>query len=159
MIEALGVDHLLLPSLVNRALAANDRVKYLLTLLQTARAAADGATEITNLREERLASGVDDAELDRVVGRQHPRAHGFYRVPGAERLGRQAIAEARTMLAPLTAADARAARTLGERVEAISAALTAQGDLIGSEEITLLSAGRWGGGDSLHLVVMDAHRS
>ncbi len=28
MIEALGEDHLLLPGLVRRALAANDRVKY-----------------------------------------------------------------------------------------------------------------------------------
>jgi len=158
MIEALGVDDLLLPSLVNRALAANDRVKYLLTLLQTARAAADGATEITNLHEERLASGVDEAQLDRVVGGSIREPNGFYRVPGAERLGRQAIAEARTILAPLTAADARAARTLAERVEAISAALTAQRDLISSEEITLLSAGRGAGGDSLHLVVMDAHR-
>ena len=58
MIEALGERQLLLPGLVRRALAANDRAKYLLTLLQTARAAADGIDGVTSLREERIASGI-----------------------------------------------------------------------------------------------------
>lgn len=123
MIEALGEDHLRLPGLVARALAANDQVKYLLTLLQTARAAADDATVATSLREERLASG-----------------------------------EARAMLAPLTAAHMPAARELAERIDTVSASLSVRGDLISSGDVALLSAGRGRRGDSLHLVVMEAHR-
>jgi len=38
IIDSLGEQQLLLPSRVNSALAANDRAKYLLTLLQAARA-------------------------------------------------------------------------------------------------------------------------
>ena len=52
-IEALGESRLLLPGLVVGALGANDRVKYLLKLMQTACAAADGAVGVTSLRDER----------------------------------------------------------------------------------------------------------
>ena len=41
IIDALGEQSLLLPEQVNRALAANDRVKYLFTLLQAATQHAD----------------------------------------------------------------------------------------------------------------------
>src|SRR5208282_6850665 len=68
MVEALGEQRLLLPELISGALAANERVKYLLTLLQTARSAADGVAGLGDLGEERLASGVQDSALDRVVG-------------------------------------------------------------------------------------------
>ena len=158
MIAALGEDHLLLPGLVAGALAANDRVKYLLTLLQTARAAADGAIGMTSLHEERMACGVDDVGLDRVVGGSAREPDGCYRIPGAEALARRAIDEAQRMLAPLDAAGVSAARDLGERVAAVSAALSLEGDLVDSEDVVRLTAGRGGDGNSLHLVVMDAHR-
>lgn len=58
---------MLLPDLVSPALSANDRVKYLLTLLQSARAAADGDANVPDLHEDRVASGVSDLALDRVV--------------------------------------------------------------------------------------------
>lgn len=67
MIATLGEKALLLPDLVSRALSANDRVKYLLTLLQSARAAADGDANVSDLHEDRVASGVSDLALDRVV--------------------------------------------------------------------------------------------
>ena len=41
VIDALGLDPLLLPGLVNAALEANDRAKYLLSLVQQAKAHAD----------------------------------------------------------------------------------------------------------------------
>ena len=72
IIELLGEGELLLPDLVRGALDANDRVKFLLTLLQTARVAAEHGGDTPDLREERLMSGVDDAALDRVVGESSP---------------------------------------------------------------------------------------
>ncbi len=159
IIEVLGETELLLPQLAADALLANDRVKYLLSLIQAARSAADGAESTGSLREERLASGVEDAELDRVVAQSSREADGRYRIAGAEALARRAIEELRTMLIPLEAAGAPAARELGERAESISQALSAKRDLIEPRDIVLLTAGsRRGGGDSLHLVVMDAHR-
>jgi pyruvate, orthophosphate dikinase len=158
MIEALGEGHLLLPGLVADALAANDRVKYRLTLLQAARTAADGATGVTSLREERLACGIDDPQLDRVVAASAREGDGFYRVPGAQEISERAIDEARRMLAPLDAAGVAATAELSQRVDEVSAALTVAGDLIASDDLVLLTAGRDGDADSLHLVVMDAHR-
>jgi len=158
VIEALGERRLLLPGLVATALQANDRVKYLLTLLQTARSAADGAVGETNLRAERLASGLNDSSLDRVVGVSAAEGDGRYRIPGAERLVLGAIEEVQRMLAPLEAADATAAGDLSRRAQTVSAALGVTGDLISGEDITRLTAAGTCDADSLHAVVVDAHK-
>lgn len=157
MIEVLGEQQLLLPALVASALGANDRVKYLLTLIQTARTAADGATGVTDLREERLACGVGDVGLDRVVAQSTRQPDGRYRIAGVETLARRAVQELATMLAPLNAAGVPAAQRLGERAAEVAAQLGVHGDVIDAEDIARLTAGR-GEGARLHLVVMDAHR-
>jgi pyruvate, orthophosphate dikinase len=161
MIEALGERQLLLPALVGRALAANDRVKYLLALLQAAAATADGAVGQGNLREERLASGVDQPQLDRVVDGSLRDGPASYRIPEAELIVGAALDAVRTMLVPLEVAELSAAGELRQRLATISGALAASGDLVATAQLKLLTAGRRGGPDeqdSLHLVVMDAHR-
>lgn len=159
MIEVLGETQLLLPRLVAAGLAANDRVKYRLTLFQAARAAADGAGPGTDLRDERLASGVDCTELDQVVAVSRREPDGRYRIPGASALGAAAVEEVAAMLAPLRAAAVPAAPGLVERLRAVSAEIQTDGDLIGGEEIGWLTAGPGQDHDSLHLVVLDAHRA
>lgn len=156
IIRELGEGELLLPELVRRALAANDRVKYLLTLLQAARSAADGARAV-DLHEERLASGVEDPTLDRVVADSTRAGDGGYRMPCAERLTRQALAEVETMLAPLLASGASAAEDLRGRLAALGEALQVTGDTIGAAELARLTAASHER-DSLHLLVVDAHR-
>lgn len=158
MIRLLGEERLLLPSLISSALEANERVKYLLALVQAARTAADGATRIGNLRDERLAAGVRDAALDAVVEGSARVEDGRYRIPGAGELAHRAVAEVDRMLAPLRAAGVRAAATLDERRQAVAATLPAAGDLLRPEDIVRLCAGPGERGDSLHRVVMDAHR-
>jgi hypothetical protein len=158
ILELLGEDRLLLPGLLSRALDANDRVKYLLTLVQTARAAADGEAGVTNLRDERLASGVDDAALDRVVSDSERQSDRRYRIPGVEALTRRAVDEVQQMLAPLQAANVDAAPSLQARAESVTAALNVAGDLVDSLDIARLAAGRAGGEDSLHRVVMDTRK-
>jgi hypothetical protein len=91
MIEVLGEDHLLLPGLVVSGLAANDRVKYLLTLLQAARTSADGDADATDVRDERLATGVEDSQLDRVVADSVLESDARYRIPGAQTLARRLV--------------------------------------------------------------------
>jgi hypothetical protein len=158
MIEILGEGQLLLPGHLASALQANDRVKYLLTLLQTARSAADGAADAASLREERLASGVDDARLDRVASESTHEDDGRYRIPGAESLAHAAVEQVRRMLAPLGEAHVPAAETLASRADGVTAGLAVSGDLITADDVARLTAGPGGAGDSLHLVVMDAHR-
>ncbi len=158
MIAALGENELLLPDLMSRALSANDRVKYLLTLLQSARAAADGDADVSDLREERLASGVSEPSLDRVVHASERCDDGSYVIPGAADLVRGALGEVETMLVPLRVAGVQASNQLGERLHQIRRALRPDGDAIAPESISRLTAGRRSSQDSLHLVVMDAHR-
>ena len=158
ILESLGEDGLLLPQLVGRALSANDRVKYLLTLLQTARAAADGSHGVPDLHEERVASRVDRPQLDRVVVASARDSDDRYRIPGSAAVVNGALAELATMLAPLQAAGVAAADPLEERRASIAAALSVEGDLISSSDLTRLTQAGDGQGDSLHLVVMDAHR-
>ncbi len=158
MIATLGESQLLLPGLLTAGLAANDRVKYLLTLVQAARAAADGVGDQGALRDERLGCGVEDSRLDRVVPASVREPDGRYRVPGAQRLARWAIDEVQTMLEPLRVAEVPSLRDLADRVEVIAAELSIDGDLVSAEDIARLTRGPGNGGDSLHLVVMDAHR-
>ncbi len=158
IIETLGENELLLPGLLNDALAANDRVKYLLTLLQNAQAAADGDTGASELREERLASGVADAGLDRVVGSSARHADGAYSIPGAEELVGTAFAEVQRMLAPLDVAGVEASQQLAARTRQLRAAVRPAADTITASDISRLTSARRGDQDSLHLVVMDAHR-
>ncbi len=91
IIATLGESELLLPDLMSRALSANDRVKYLLTLLQSARSAADGDADASDLREERLASEVADSSLDRVVHGSLRRDDGSYAIPGVAALAHAAL--------------------------------------------------------------------
>ena len=68
IIAALGEHHLLLPGLLNEALVANDRAKYRLALLQTAKVHADSPDQpFTDMLTERLACGITDTSYDDVV--------------------------------------------------------------------------------------------
>ncbi len=158
IIATLGESELLLPDLLSRALSANDRVKYLLTLLQSARAAADGDVDASDLQQERLASGVSDPSLDRVVHTSTRRANGSYAIPGAAELVHAAFGEVDTMLVPLRVAGVEAFEPLDERLRRLGQEVRPDGDAIAGEGISRLTAGRRRDQDSVHLVVMDAHR-
>jgi len=158
IIATLGESELLLPDLISRALSANDRIKYLLTLLQSARAAADGDADASDLREERLASGVSDLSLDRVVHASERREGGSYAIPGVCELTHGAFAEVETMLVPLRVAGVQTSDQLSDRLHQLRQAVRPGGDAITAQDISRLTAGRRRDQDSLHLVVMDAHR-
>jgi pyruvate, orthophosphate dikinase len=158
IIETIGETRLLLPDLIVRALSANDRVKYLLTLLQTAGAAADGASEAISLQLERLDCGIEDAGLDLVVASSIREPDGCYRIPGARELVARIADEVRTMLVPLRVGDVPRASELERRAGAVSAELSIDGDLVSADDLDRLTHGPGQRGDSLHIVIMDAHR-
>lgn len=159
ILDSLNEKALLLPSLVNRALAANDRVKYRFTLLQTAQAHAERPDAVTSsLRAERLAAGVQDGELDRVVGESERVGQGRYRIPSAAEVVRAALEDVAEMLEPLRAAETPGSPAFAQRFEAFPPP-DADGDELTAEAILALTSGDRAGADSLHLLVMDMHKA
>ena len=167
IVGELGEHELLLPALVNEALSANDRAKYLMTLLQTAREHADHPDLAeTDLREERLACGVAEADLDTVVARSHKESPDAYRIPAARRIHDGLIDEVRRMMTPLRARPGAALSNgtahfveYEKRLQSLllqAPALT--DDRINWTYIHQLTSGRREDGDSLHVLVMDLHK-
>ena len=61
ILEQIGERSLLLPELINQGLSATDRLKYYLTLLQTAYGyAASPGGHVPDLHTEREAAGISD---------------------------------------------------------------------------------------------------
>lgn len=159
VVEELGEPKLTLPSLVALGLEANGRAKYLLSLLQAARARADAPSQSApSLRDERLAAGVADPELDRVVAASRQVAPDVYAIPRAGRVHRELVSAIRTMLAPLGIAD-RPGLLDASRLDALLAdAPDVEGDLVPGSYVDRITSAS-GERDSLHRLVMDAHRA
>jgi CHAD domain-containing protein/uncharacterized protein Yka (UPF0111/DUF47 family) len=165
IVGELGEQELLLPNLVNEGLAANDRAKYLMTLLQTAREHANHSElAINNLSQERLASGIDDSSLDQVVGQSRVEAPGNYRVPGGASIHNRLVEEIRHMISPTKSVAAtytgeQPASAYGQRLEELVAeAPSFPDDQIPGDYIDRLTSVKRDGHDSLHLLVMDLHK-
>jgi len=158
IVDTLGERSLLRPTVINAALAANDRSKYYLTLLQTAvQRARRPDSRAPDLRRERLACGVDNDSLDSVVADAAEDRDGRVRIAEGGEIVRALLGEIGTMLAPF--ADEREPRfkarfdTLRVAAEALQSGVYAPADID-----TMTSATREGG-DSLHLLVMDLHKA
>jgi len=156
IVAEIGEAELLLPEQIARSLAANDQVKYYLTLLQTARANADHPrVPAPDLKGERLASKVSDESLDDVIaGTQKSRGRG-YRIPHAAEILRRIKAGIEAMLACLPE-DER--RPFAQRLKRLSLPPIEHG-LMAGEHIDAMTSGIHDTEDSLHLLVMDAHRA
>jgi len=159
ILDSLNEQALLLPSLVNRALTANDRVKYRFTLLQAAQAHADRPDAVTSsLRAERLAAGVPDSDLDRVVGDSERLGPGRYRVPASAGIVHEVFSDVAEMLEPLRVAEIPESTAFTQRLQAFAVPECA-GDELAADQIHGITSGDREAGDSLHLLVMDMHRA
>jgi uncharacterized protein Yka (UPF0111/DUF47 family) len=165
ILEELGETALLLPQLINRALAANDRIKYVLTLFQSARDHADHPDTVSpSFQRERLASGVDDASFDTVVSSTTRDARNVLHMPQAARLHAFVVDGLREMLDPLKSvalAEATEKEAYGryrDRFDRlVASAPTLENDLVSAEYINAMTHGR-GDQDGFHVLVMDLHR-
>ena len=166
VVEMLGEKSLVLPALLDAAILANERAKYVLALLQVAAGNAENpSAEAPNLRAEREACGIAEGRLDRVVARSEALGPGVYHIPEAARLIAILSASLETMLAPLaltgggfseeTSASARMVERNKRLLEAIP---PIEGDIIGGETIAALTSGRPAAGDGIHVLVMDLHK-
>jgi len=157
IIDTLGEQQLLLPARVNAGLVANDRAKYLLTVLQTARSRGENpARWWPDLRTERLACGIADERLDGVVSTAEIVRGDTLRIPGAGRVVEQLYNEVEAMFSPLDGdAEALRARLSAQR-ETLG---PVDGDLITGRQVQQLTQGERERGDSVHIIVMDAHKA
>jgi uncharacterized protein Yka (UPF0111/DUF47 family) len=165
ILEQIGERSLLLPELINQGLAANDRLKFYLTLLQTAYAHASSAGgQLPDLRNEREAAGIADETLDAVVGNSRMLSPTVVHIPGAGAILERIFADVRQMLEPVATAAAMHvelaerssiyARRLNERV---ARAPTATDDQITSSVIETFTRLTSNGHDTINQIVMDLH--
>ena len=161
IVSELGESPLLLPAYVERALQANNRIKYLFTLLQEARRYADNPEDgAGDLRAERDAADIDDASLDSVVPGSRRTTEGVYFIPRVAELHAQMVDALQAMLAPVRiGAGDSAATGYEQRLQALLAGLPPlSGDEVPGAYIDGVTRARHGGEDSLHLLVMDLHK-
>jgi uncharacterized protein Yka (UPF0111/DUF47 family) len=161
IVAALGERRLLLPALINEALAANDHAKYRLTLLQTAKARGDFPDEaFSDLRSERLACGITDPWYDDVVAGTTRRGADSYGMPMVSELCSALRDDLQAMVAPFEAAGKAEADQFLKRLRELSGApWCGDGDSITAGTIAALTSGERADGDSVHLLVMDMHKA
>jgi uncharacterized protein Yka (UPF0111/DUF47 family) len=182
MVGELGEEALLLPGLVNEALAANDRAKYLMTLLQAARGHADQPESgVADFKQERIACGIIESDFDSVVERSRVEGPGVYRIPACGQIHTLLVENMRQMLAPLRVRDTvvPANGTPRDPLTLPSPPFGGEGRVRGYEQrlvkllseappleehrltgayIDRITSAQRNGHDSLHLLVMDLHK-
>lgn len=161
ILDALGESQLVVPALVNQALAANDRAKYYFSLLQLAAAHAARPEEgRPDLRRERIATGEDDAALDGMIAAARRLDKERIALPGASALFGRIRAALDEMIAPLRAAGDAATAEHESRYAALCAEPWCDAeDRVSDAAIARATSGSREAGDSLHLLVMDLHKA
>jgi uncharacterized protein Yka (UPF0111/DUF47 family) len=157
VLAAIGEQSLRRPAAVNAALAANDRIKYALALLQIAAAHAEAPDPpVADLKHERIACGIADRTLDSLVETTR-REGSSYQMPGARRLLERIAGDVREMAAPVIEADGRA---FAARLDALLAAMPkAGGDMLEADALAAMTRAGKPGADSLHQLVIDLHKA
>ncbi|HTW75654.1 MAG TPA: hypothetical protein VMD56_12115 [Steroidobacteraceae bacterium] len=165
MVNHLGEGALLLPQLLERALAANERLKLCFTLLQAAERHADHQEPIPDLAADLRAAQLDVALLES-AGASRREPGGELYLPGAQRIRERIVADLAAMLAPLEPAKLAEAEALAARARALLAALPAfEADRVPAGLIARVTCMRrpphaaGADEDSLHALVMDLHRA
>jgi hypothetical protein len=161
IVQRLGEQAVLLPALLTEALAANERIKLRLTLLQeAARHAQHPDRKPSSFDVERRAAGLDGAQYDMTIAGARALGPERILVPAARTLVNDVAADLSTMLAPLQVGDPEAAQQFSDRLFAIHKAMpAAENDELGVREIDFMTSARRAGADSVHLLVMDAHKA
>ena len=160
IVERLGDSAVLLPALIEEGLAANDRLKIRLTMLQEAAAqASEPGRPAPSLERERRSVGLTEPIFSATIsGARRIDADAFL-APGAELLASGVAHDLMAMMAPIGIARTDVAAPLKARLEATIGALPRfKGDCVVHAEVARLAAARRGGDDSLHLLVMDLHK-
>ena len=122
IIEELGEGGILLPALVGEGLAANDRIKLRLSVLQAAAARAEQpGRAAVDLEAECRAAGVPAAAMTALINGAHLNAAGSIEATNLGALLADIAGDADTMIHAVAAGDAAAGAAMTKRFEAIVA--------------------------------------
>lgn len=159
IIEALGEEGLRLPAQLNEALEANDRAKYLFSVLQLAQERAEHPDlPMADLGAEREAAGMALDGFEQLVAGASKVDGQRYLMPGVDRLCVRLYGELAAMIAPLRAARSPDGPRLAERLQRLSVTPWCEDDYVSREQIAVMTGAGRDGGDTAHRLVMDAHR-
>ena len=165
ILEHIGQRSLRLPELINRGLAAHDRLRYYLMLLNTAYGYAQAPVgAVPDLRGERESADVPDPSLDQVVAGSHMVTGGAVHIPGAAEILAHVFADVREMLEPVTVSAAMHGE-LAERAGVYTRRFedqVARIPAVANEHLTVglietLTRVTSNGHDTLHRLVTDLH--
>lgn len=161
IIERLGQGDLLLPALIAEGLAANDRVKLRLSVLQAAaRRAGEPTSARFDLALECHAAGIDHIALETLVNRAVMSTGEQISAPGLGALGTAIWDDVAAMIRAVKAGDAADGKKAEERRVTIQKlAPLGTSDIVELRDIMKLTAVSDSEGDSLHRLVMDLHKA
>ena len=160
IVGELGEQALLLPQRFEEALAANDRVKFYLTILQAAERHASRPGEAApDFSAERTAAHLAANDVDRLVAEAKHLQDGSLYAPGFDVVRRHILSDIEKMRAPLAIAGV-AEQDFAQRQSKLEAALPpSSDDRISPGAIDAMTTGDRDRGDSLHILVMDIHKA
>jgi len=160
IIGELGEEGLLLPVLINRALAANDRIKYFFSLLQTARERADHPERsLPNLRVERETAEVMNEQYDTVVEGTKPAPDGRYAIPLLGSIVRDIGGCLDEMIEPFASREDPATAEFSRRKDQLIGTLPdVAGGTITGDAIREMTAAGQKDTDTFHQLVIDLHK-
>ncbi len=161
IIEQLGQSEILLPSLIAEGLAANDRIKVRMSALQAAvHHARQPSVPATDLQDECRAAGVAPVAIATLISGAHLLGEERIAAPNLAKMMKDITDDAATMIHAVAAGEPQQAEAVNARLSAIQAAglLDASTDIEVSH-IARLTTVPENGGDSLHRLVMDLHKT
>ncbi|MFN4128684.1 MAG: DUF47 family protein [Paracoccaceae bacterium] len=159
-IAALGQMKLLAPARIKAALAANDRLKFVLTVIQSAAAhAAESSAVPLDLRRDYAAARMDAPwllDLAASAWREDSQLH----LTDLPRLCALLRDDINLMSRPLEGSDDPDHNSLLARTASWGDWLSRRDATVLSEqELALLTGGKRGGEDTFHILVMDLHKA
>jgi uncharacterized protein Yka (UPF0111/DUF47 family) len=160
IVDQLGQSDLLLPARIAAGLAANDRVKARLSVLQAAAHHAQAPNGAPfDFAEECRAAGIDPLAMEGLVKRASLSAGGRVAGPGLGGLRAAISDDVMAMTEAVQAADPALASGALERLSAIEqTSPLPSGDDIELAQIARLTAVSGTGGDSMHRLIIDLHK-
>ncbi len=161
IISELGQTDILLPSLLAEGLAANDRIKVRMSALQAAvHRAQEPERPPIELNAESRAAGISSAALSALIGGAHLVGDGRIAAPNLAKLMKEIEDDMETMVRAVSAGKAAESTSLAARFATIRAkGLTEVTDEIEIARVAGLTGISESGADSLHRLVMDAHKA
>ena len=161
IIALLGETELLLPALIAEGLAANDRVKARLSIVQTA---VDHACNPLNthfiLTAECRAAGIDPVPMETLINKANIAPSQRITAPGLAALGTAVWQDMAAMIRAVKAGDAVQGAKSADRLAAIqNSASFGSTDDVEVAQLKRLTSLSKDDEDSLHRLIMDLHKS